>query len=86
VTSQNEAVTQPVNKTKNLDLKNSMAGYHTTLKKTFSLKSDNKPIEQASLAEGGKRKRWISPYIFGIILLLLKKLILNGFCCFNTPF
>jgi hypothetical protein len=26
------------------------------LKKTFSLKSDNKPLEQASLAEGGKEK------------------------------
>jgi hypothetical protein len=27
-------------------------------------------MEQASLAGGGKRKRWISPYVFGTILLL----------------
>jgi hypothetical protein len=47
-----------------------MAGYQT-LKKTFSLKSGNKPIERASLAGGGKRNGWISSNIFENILLLL---------------
>jgi hypothetical protein len=49
-----------------LNLYHLMAGYET-LKKTFSVKSENKPMEQASLAVGGKRKRRISPYIFGNI-------------------
>jgi hypothetical protein len=39
-----------------------LAGYQTL--KMFSMKSVNKSLE-ASLAGGGKRKRWISPYIFG---------------------
>jgi hypothetical protein len=49
-----------------------MAGYQT-LKKTLSINSDNKAVEQACLAGGGKRKRWIFSYIFETILLLLKK-------------
>ena len=52
-------------------LKNPMAGYQR-LKKKLSIKSDKKPIQQASLAEGKKRRGWIPPYNVGTILLMLK--------------